>query len=169
MHGEYTVASRVVFLDGKPAPKLYRKFNIQSVDGIDDYASMREVLYRRFLRLDEPGDSWSMPDLVGRRCFVFAKCLISEVCVSKIVVDGGPGQLNAALEGMIDAGVENVPTCALAKKHEHVYVPGRQDPVNDAADSPGVLLLRAIRDESHRFAVKSHRSRRSLVMKQPSS
>lgn len=64
MHGEYTVASRVVFLDGKPAPKLYRKFNIQTVDGIDDYASMKEVLHRRFLKLDEPGSSWAMPDLV---------------------------------------------------------------------------------------------------------
>jgi excinuclease ABC subunit C len=169
MNGEYTVASRVVFLDGKPAPKLYRKFNIKSVDGIDDYASMKEVLYRRFLRLEEPGDSWSMPDLVGRSRFILAKCCLTYSCVRKVVIDGGPGQLNAAIEGILDAGVGHVPTCALAKKHEHVFVPGRQDPVNDAADSPGVLFLRAIRDESHRFAVKSHRSRRSLLMNQQST
>lgn len=80
MNGEYSVASRVVFLNGKPAPKLYRKFNIKSVDGIDDYASMKEVLYRRFLRLEEPGDSWSMPDLVGRPRFVLAN-VVSHLAV----------------------------------------------------------------------------------------
>lgn len=163
MHGEHTVASRVVFLDGKPAKRLYRKFNIKTVNGIDDYASMKEVLHRRFLKVDDPGDSWSTPDLV-RYCKNFAEQRLP--LLLQVVIDGGPGQLNAALEGMKAAGIDSIPTCALAKKHESVFVPGKKDPVNDDADDPGVLLLRAIRDESHRFAVKSHRSRRSMVMHQ---
>jgi excinuclease ABC subunit C len=165
--GESAVGSRVVFLDGKPAPHLYRKFNIKTVNGVDDYASIQEVLERRFRRswingaggqVDEK-DPWSIPDLV--------------------VIDGGQGQLNAAIKGMSKAMVYPsktssdpgaprsaiVPICSLAKDKEEVFVPGRSTPVNQTPDSPALLLLRSLRDESHRFALKSHRHRRSLTKK----
>ena len=152
----------------------YRKFNIKTVQGVDDYASLAEVLERRFRRLDVSSshnngddDPWCLPDLV--------------------VIDGGPGQLNAAIRGMARAGVTpancvqpaedsdlvdlvdggvismaSVAVCSLAKREEQVFVPGSSLPVNDTPNSPAVLLLRALRDESHRFALKSHISRRRL-------
>lgn len=167
------MASRVVFVDGRPVPQLYRRFNIKTVEGVDDYASLEEVLERRFRRLDNISsrkygdDPWALPDLV--------------------LIDGGPGQLSAAIKGMTKAGVgisngnepveesdfvglssakefsASVAICSLAKREEKVFVPGGNNiPVNDAPDSPAALLLRALRDESHRFALKSHRSRRQL-------
>jgi excinuclease ABC subunit B len=182
--GLYPVGSRVVFIDGKPAPTLYRRFNVQSVVGVDDYASIEEVLERRFRRARVNGvvatkdsqDPWALPDLV--------------------VIDGGPGQLAAAIKGMSKAQIlpstewisssrmdidqvcassagltsrvdqareASVAVCALAKGNEDLYVHGVTDPVNDEKDSPGLLLLRALRDESHRFALYSHQKRRSVV------
>lgn len=168
--GDKAVASRVVFVDGRPVPLHYRKFNIKTVQGVDDYASLEEVLERRFRRLDVSSSQtnredcpWGLPDLV--------------------VIDGGPGQLNAAIRGMARAGVvpanivqpaddvdlvdgvvnlASVAVCSLAKREEKVFVPGRSTPVNETHDSPAVLLLRALRDESHRFALKSHISRRRI-------
>lgn len=122
---------------------------------------MEEVLERRFRRLSsakKENDPWQLPDLV--------------------VIDGGPGQLSAAIKGMAKAGVGaamqssaniddiNVPICSLAKREEEVFVPGKSGPVNESPDSPALLLLRALRDESHRFALKSHRSRRSVLKSQ---
>jgi len=142
--GDFPVGSRVVFVEGKPAPHLYRRFNIKTVDGVDDYASLEEVLERRFRRAQTDDDSWSPPDLV--------------------VIDGGKGQLSAALKGISKAtGQETVPICALAKDQEQVFVVGQADPVNDQPNTPALLLLRALRDESHRFALKNHRNRRSVV------
>lgn len=163
--GESAVGSRVVFIDGKPAPHLYRKFNIGSVEGVDDYASIQEVLERRFHRSWVNGcggqvdkeDPWSLPDLV--------------------LIDGGQGQLSSAVKGMskamiypssqaTDANAPRtavVPVCALAKEKEELYVPGNSLPVNESPDSPALLLLRSLRDESHRFALKAHRHRRSPI------
>jgi len=158
--GDFTVASRVVFLDGKPAKHLYRSFNIKK-GKIDDYASLEEAVERRFKRAininnnndeDDEDEAWKLPDLV--------------------VIDGGLGQLNAARKGMTNAAatkgtsdtvVSNVPFCALAKNHEEVYVEGKRKPVNSAPDTPGLLLLRSIRDESHRFALMKHKRQRSVV------
>jgi excinuclease ABC subunit B len=169
--GDYAVGSRVVFLDGKPAPHLYRKFNIKTVEGVDDYASLEEVLERRFNRawikrerghVDED-DPWALPDLV--------------------VIDGGRGQLGAAIKGMGKASILPTPSigaeildvknqnrsrsasvavCALAKSQEEVFVHWQKNAVNDTPDSPALLLLRSLRDESHRFALNAHRKRRSL-------
>jgi excinuclease ABC subunit C len=156
------VASRVVFIDGRPVPSLYRKFNIKSVDGINDFASIEEVLERRFRRIpdnkDSTDDPWAIPDLV--------------------IVDGGKGQLSSAIKGMMKAGVRPygnviqmngeikergvVSLCALAKENEEVFIPGVKDPVNSSSDSPALLLLRQLRDESHRFALNAHRTRRSI-------
>jgi excinuclease ABC subunit C len=168
--GSFPVGSRVVFIDGKPAPELYRRFNVRTVVGVDDYASLEEVLERRFRRAwvngiggpVEPHDPWAMPDLV--------------------LIDGGPGQLGAAIKGMSKAQVfplneaeperratsgkgrtAAVAVCALAKSNEDLYVHGMSSPVNETKDSPGLLLLRALRDESHRYALRSHQSRRSIL------
>lgn len=157
--GEHAVGSRVVFIDGKPARHLYRKFNIRTskeFDSRDDYASLRQVLRRRFNRSVEGSNEWASPDLV--------------------VIDGGPGQLRAALAGIAAAKEEHridglsgtdVPVCSLAKNHEEVFVVDELAPVNETPDSPALLLLRAIRDESHRFALSSHRQRRSLSKAMP--
>ena len=149
--GEQTVGSRVVFVDGKPAPKLYRTFNIKGVDGIDDYESLAEVMRRRFSRAQidetgtpvEPSDPWAIPDLV--------------------VIDGGRGQLGAALKGISHVTRPNfpsIPICALAKGQEDLFVPNSATAVNGSPNSPALLLLRHLRDESHRFALKAHRNRR---------
>jgi excinuclease ABC subunit C len=166
--GEFTTCSRVVFINGRPEKSLYRTFNIKSFEGNDDYRSITEVLERRFRRAserigsdDEEGE-WAMPDLV--------------------VIDGGKGQLSAACKGLKAAGVgiwkvdissdndrvtPTVPICSLAKKNEEVFAYGVSSeadtpllPLNKSPDEPGVLLLRQIRDESHRFAVHKMRARR---------
>mmetsp|Transcript_1112 Transcript_1112/g.1711 ORF Transcript_1112/g.1711 Transcript_1112/m.1711 type:complete len:1351 (-) Transcript_1112:283-4335(-) len=170
-HGDFPVGSRVVFIDGKKEPSLYRKFNIKSVDGVDDYASLQEVLSRRFQRAWVNGaggavaenDPWSLPDI--------------------ILIDGGPGQLNSAVDALVSQrifpadGFYNLPTkgskrsatvvvCSLAKgvnrKKDDLYVYGSNEPINTSTDSPALLLLRSLRDESHRFALNAHRSRRSI-------
>jgi excinuclease ABC subunit C len=165
--GSVPVGSRVVFVDGKPVPELYRIFNIKTVDGINDYASLEEILERRFRRAwingeggpVDSSDPWALPDLV--------------------VIDGGPGQLGAAVNGMAKASIyptaiglatersgvtrsAHVPICSLAKNKEQVFVYGRTDPINETPDSAALLLLRSLRDESHRFALRAHRKRRSI-------
>lgn len=162
--GEGGVASRVVFVDGRPAKHLYRKFNLKTVSNGDDYAGLEEVLERRFRRAafagataeihtaasfggkDDGDEAWEHPDLV--------------------VIDGGKGQLSAAIKGIKRANVAVPEICAIAKDKEAVFVPGESRPINDGSptDTPALLLLRHLRDESHRFALKSHRRRRSRSM-----
>jgi excinuclease ABC subunit C len=148
---EHPVASMVVFEDGRPRKAHYRKFGIRSVVGQDDFAMMREVLERRFQRLADNSSSAadydesfaSRPDLV--------------------VIDGGKGQLSAALEGMRSSGAA-VPAVGLAKQREEVFVPGRGAPLALAPDHPASLLLQRVRDEAHRFAVTFHRQRRGKAV-----
>lgn len=172
MQGNFPVGSRVVFENGKPQRSLYRKFNIRSVEGVDDYASLKETLTRRFKRAWVNGeggpvaeeDPWSIPDI--------------------ILIDGGPGQLSAAVEALVSQRIypfdgkkdltgnsssfsgqnrsATVVVCSLAKNREELFVFGSKTPINHSADSPALLLLRSLRDESHRFALTAHRSRRSL-------
>ncbi|MBE0644195.1 MAG: excinuclease ABC subunit C [Bacteroidetes bacterium] len=137
--GAETVASMVSFLDGKPRKSEYRKFSIRTVEGVDDFASMREVVHRRYSRLLEEGQP--MPDL--------------------IVIDGGKGQLSSAVEILRELGLESQPVIGLAKRLEEVFVPGESLPMNIAKTSAGLKLLQRIRDEAHRFAVTYHRERRS--------
>ncbi len=137
--GTDSVASLVVFLDGKPRKSEYRKFKIRSVEGPDDFASMREVIQRRYQRLlDEQG---TFPDL--------------------IMVDGGKGQLSSAVEVLTELGVTSVPIIGLAKKLEEVFLPGTSDPELIARASAGLRLLQQVRDEAHRFAITYHRSLRT--------
>lgn len=152
--GTALVGSMVVFLEGRPANSHYRSFNIRTVQGPDDYASMDEMLRRRFQRLvvsqeevqkpgKKPDPSFSsLPDLV--------------------LIDGGKGQLNRAAEVLKEFGLtDTIPIAGLAKKHEEVFLPGDPYPVRFEGDSPGLHLLQRSRDEAHRFAINAHRKRRS--------
>ena len=129
----------VVFVDGKAKKSEYRKFKIQTVTGPDDFASMREVVTRRYKRLQE--EQGRFPDL--------------------IMVDGGKGQLSSAVEALGALGVHNQPIIGLAKRLEEVFLPGRSDPEIIPKASTGLRLLQQIRDEAHRFAITFHRSLRA--------
>jgi len=136
IRGTAAVGSMVVFEDGRPKPAHYRRFRIKTVSGADDYAMLHEVLKRRFKRSSgtPAADSWAvLPDLV--------------------LVDGGKGQLNAALLAINEAGVGSVPTASLAKENEEIFIPRRSEPVILPRSSPGLQLLQRLRDEAHRFAI----------------
>jgi len=137
--GSDSVASMVVFVDGKPRKSEYRKFKIKTVSGPDDFASMQEVLGRRYGRLLEEGSPF--PDL--------------------IMVDGGKGQLSSAVEVLNAKGVTGQPMIGLAKRLEEVFVPGQADPLSIPKTSSGLRLLQQVRNEAHRFAITFHRSLRS--------
>jgi excinuclease ABC subunit C len=151
--GTQSVASMVVFENGRSARKEYRRFRIKTVEGPNDFASMAEVVERRFRRgleerekLKEEGRDFSegkfskFPDLV--------------------IIDGGKGQLGAALESMIKLGVDSIPTFGLAKEFEELYPRGEKDPIVLPKSSNALHLLQRIRDEAHRFAITFHRSLR---------
>ena len=136
--GTNTVASLVCFVDGKPKKSEYRKFKVKTVSAIDDFASMREVVHRRYLR--QKKEKGSLPDL--------------------ILIDGGKGQLSMAVSALRELGLDYVPIVGLAKRLEEVFVPGISDPQSIHKQSPGLILLRRIRDEAHRFAITFQRSKR---------
>jgi excinuclease ABC subunit C len=140
--GQETVGSMVVFEDGQPRKAHYRKFAIRDQEGIDDFAAMAQVIARRFARLSAVEDEGFArePNLV--------------------VIDGGKGQLSAALGAMHAYELPRVAVIALAKRIEEVFVPGRGDPILLDRSSPGLQLLQRIRDEAHRFALGFHRQRR---------
>ena len=151
IQGSSLVGSMVVFDDGKPRTRDYRRFKIKAVDGVDDYASMKEMLTRRFKRLsqsianpdpDGKVDGWGvMPDLV--------------------IIDGGKGHLSAAREVMLYLGLEQIPLCSLAKENEEIFVPHTPEPILLPRDSQALYLMQRIRDEAHRFAITYHRQLRS--------
>ncbi|NLT93214.1 MAG: excinuclease ABC subunit UvrC, partial [Actinobacteria bacterium] len=140
----HAVGSMVVFEGGVAKRAHYRKFAVRDVAGQDDFAMMSEVLRRRLQRRDAAVGDYdesfaTLPDLV--------------------VVDGGKGQLSAAVAALREAGAD-LAVVSLAKQREEVFVPGRRDPLPLPADDPGARLLQRIRDEAHRFAVTYHRQRR---------
>lgn len=160
IQGSSPVSSMVVFIDGKPAPNQYRRFRVKTVEGANDFATMQEILRRRFKRVKveavAPGangaveqegdvrlaskgddDAWDLPDLV--------------------IIDGGKGQLNAAVQVMRELGVYQIPTVGLAKRFEEIYVPGEEEPIVLPRGSEGLYLVQRIRDEAHRFAITFHR------------
>ncbi|MDP9367407.1 MAG: excinuclease ABC subunit UvrC, partial [Chloroflexota bacterium] len=144
--GTNPVASMVVFEDAKPAKKEYRRFAIKTVVGSNDFAMMQEVIRRRFKRAAEADEEkegkWTtLPDLV--------------------IVDGGKGQLNAALAALEEVGMAGQAIVGLAKENEELFLPGRSDPVLLPRDAQALFLVQRVRDEAHRFAVTFHRQRRS--------
>jgi excinuclease ABC subunit C len=141
IQGAETVASMVVWEDGRMKKSDYRKFIIRSVDGVDDFASMREVVTQRYKRLQE--EKKPMPSL--------------------ILIDGGLGQLHAAAEALSSLEIINQPLASIAKREEIIYVLGQEDePVVLDHHSPVLHLVQLIRDEAHRFAVTFHRKRRQM-------
>ena len=139
--GTDSVASMVVFEEGAPAKKQYRKFKIKTVQGANDFASMSEVLERRLLRALKSTDGFDkLPDL--------------------IIVDGGKGQLSAAMDVLYSLGLEELPICGLAKREEEIFLPHRPDPVLLPKNSLELRLMTRIRDEAHRFAITYHRNLR---------
>jgi excinuclease ABC subunit C len=140
IQGTNPVASCVVFRDGKPSKKDYRHFLIKTVVGADDFASMKEVLHRRYSRMMAEGES--LPKLV--------------------VVDGGKGQLSAAVEAFEEMGIRGiVPLVGIAKRLEEIYFPGDSLPLFIDKKSPSLRVIQALRDEAHRFGITHHRLRRS--------
>lgn len=139
LHGGETVASLVQFLDGLPFKHGYKRYRIRTVDGVDDFGSIREVVSRRLRRLSQEGEAF--PDI--------------------LLIDGGRGQLNAALAAMQALGLTPPFTIALAKKEEEVYVPGEPEPRRLSRHSFALRLLQSIRDEAHRFAQHYHHLLRS--------
>ena len=141
IQGAETVASMVVWEDGKMNKNEYRKFIVRTVEGVDDFASMREVVTRRYKRLRD--ENKPFPTLV--------------------LIDGGLGQLHAAAQALDELGITNQPLAAIAKKEEIIYVFGQEDdPVVLDRHSPVLHLVQMVRDESHRFAVTFHRKRRQM-------
>ncbi|MAJ34091.1 MAG: excinuclease ABC subunit C, partial [Candidatus Marinimicrobia bacterium] len=138
LSGSDTVASMVCFIDSKPKKNKYRKYNIKSVNGIDDFLSIYEVVYRRYDRLKQNNEV--MPDL--------------------ILIDGGKGQLKYALKALKELSLDDIPIVGLAKRLEEIFIPGSSEPQTISKQSPGLILLRRIRDEAHRFAITFQRSKR---------
>jgi excinuclease ABC subunit C len=135
----------VVFEEGAPARQAYRKFKIRTVEGIDDFRSMHEVVTRRFRHLldDDPSGRWARPDLV--------------------LIDGGKGQLGMAVDALRELGID-VPLFGLAKRFEEIYLPGRSEPVRLPAGSAALRLVQRVRDEAHRFANTFHGQQRAQRM-----
>jgi excinuclease ABC subunit C len=152
IQGDSAVGSMVVFEDGRPRNDHYRHFRIKYVPGPNDFAMLQEVLRRRLERL-ESAQRREESDIVGDRSFTSRPDLI--------LIDGGKGQLSAALEVLEAAGYADIPTFALAKEHEEIFAPGRAEPIVQERNSPGMFLVQRIRDEAHRFAITHHRKVRA--------
>jgi excinuclease ABC subunit C len=147
IQGTNTVASMSVFQDGKPLSRDYRRFKIKTHDGNDDFASMREVLTRRFKRLknakeggEESASFAAVPDLV--------------------LIDGGKGQLSSAVEAMLHLGLQDIQLASIAKREEEIFLPELAEPVIMPRNSQALFLLQRARDEAHRFAITFHRNLR---------
>ena len=138
LSGQDTVASLVSFLDGLPFKQGYRKFKIKTVEGVDDFASMREVVFRRFKRLHD--DDAVFPDI--------------------LLIDGGKGQLNAAMDAFRALGIEPPTVISLAKQEEEIFRPGESESIKLSRHSAALRLLQYVRDESHRFAQHYHHTLR---------
>ena len=134
--GSNTVASCITFINGKPEKNKYRIYKINNSNNIDDFKAIYEVVYRRYKRLLK--ENAPLPDL--------------------ILIDGGKGQVNSAINALKKLQIDNIPILGLAKKFEEIYMPNKKDAIIIPKTSLALRLLQAIRDESHRFAVKNHRS-----------
>lgn len=153
LQGTAAAGSMVVFEQGAPSKRLYRKFTIKSVEGQDDFASMEEVLRRRFARWKIAVEERSKPGVKLEQAFGILPDLL--------IVDGGKGQLGRAVKVLEDFELASqVPVAGLAKSHEELFLPGKPDPLILERRSPGLYLIQRLRDEAHRFAVSHHRTQR---------
>ncbi|MBK9342663.1 MAG: excinuclease ABC subunit UvrC [Dehalococcoidia bacterium] len=159
IQGTSPVSSMVVFIDGKPATNQYRRFKVKTVVGADDFATMAEVLRRRFKNhaktadQGEQGDSANLeaPDRVADRGAEGWET------PDLVIIDGGRGQLGAAVQVMRELGVHHIPAVGLAKRFEELFVPDEDEPVVLPRGSEALYLVQRLRDEAHRFAITFHR------------
>ena len=128
----------VSFINGKPKKSNYRKYKIKSVENIDDFASIREVVFRRYSRLQKENSEY--PDL--------------------ILIDGGKGQLSMAMSALRELGLDYINIIGLAKKLEEVFIPGNPEAQVINKSSPGLALLKRVRNEAHRFAISFQKQKR---------
>ena len=154
IQGAEAVASMVVFEEGRPRPDQYRRFKIRTVTGPDDFASMAEVISRRFRRGREELQLIATGQLSTREAGFHR-------LPDLVLIDGGKGQLAAAFEAMAREGCGYIPVFGLAKEEELLYAPSRREPVGQASNTAALFLLRRLRDEAHRFAVTYHRQLRT--------
>ncbi len=192
VQGTNLVGSMVVFQEGRPKPAHYRRFQIKSVQGVDDYASMQEMLRRRFKRLadaraatepaSEPAsESASLPapgpttepaptepppeenplDDDHKGAKGAGPGAAWGIAPDLVIIDGGKGHLSAALEVLLELGLDDIPLAALAKENEWLFVPHTAEPIALPRNSQGLYLVQRIRDEAHRFAITYHRNLRS--------
>ena len=169
VQGTNLVGSMVVFQDGRPKPAHYRRFQIKSVAGVDDYASMQEMLRRRFKRLADaraeemagppPAEDDDMSAADGGKGGGSGAAW--GIAPDLVIIDGGKGHLSAALEVLLELGLDDLPLAALAKENEWLFVPHTSEPIALPRQSQGLYLVQRIRDEAHRFAVTYHRHLRS--------
>ncbi len=170
IQGSDAVASQVVFIDGLPAKQHYRKYRIQSssirAGHSDDFMAMAEIMRRRFRR-------WSQAKAEGGDLAALRRAGASALHTDGlsdwpdvVMIDGGKGQLSAVMEALRELDLhEELTVCSLAKQREEVFLPGSSQPLDTEADQLGVVLLRRLRDEAHRFAVSFHRQQRGERMK----
>ena len=170
IQGSDPVASQVVFIDGLPSKQNYRKYLIKDNDVFlghsNDYASIQEVIYRRFRKWSRfKKDGGDFSEIFNNKISALDNSLLSD-WPDLIMIDGGKGQLKAAMNALqkLDL-IEEVNICSLAKKNEEIFVPGISKPLDTEINQKGLLLLRRVRDEAHRFAVSFHRNKRSSRMK----
>ncbi len=141
IQGKIAVGSMVVFEKGRPKPAQYRRFRIKTITSADDYAMLYEVLIRRFKHLTDASGAWAaQPNLV--------------------LIDGGKGQLNAALAALSQAGASSIPVASMAKEKKEIFIPQQPKSITLPHHSPGLKLLERLRDEAHRFALGYHRKTR---------
>jgi excinuclease ABC subunit C len=152
LQGTEIVGSMVVMEDGMPKRSEYRRFKVRGLDGQDDFASMEDVLTRRFRNYLRERDEGAQ---TGKR-FSYPPNLL--------LIDGGKGQLNVAVRVLEELGLEDICAASLAKRFEEVYLPGRSEPVHIPRDSEALYLLQQVRDEAHRFAITYHRQLRGKKM-----
>ena len=149
MHGKNSVGSMVVFNNGQPDKKQYRRFKIKIENKIDDYLMMKEMLTRRYSRLLKNNVPTSQTNDMDK------------YKPDLILIDGGKGHLAAGLQVLLELGLSAFPIASIAKKHEYIYIPYSKEPINISPKSTEGILLQNIRDEAHRFAIQYHRKLRS--------
>ena len=167
IQGTNPVSSMVVFIDGKPANNQYRRFKVKTIEGANDFATMQEILRRRFGRHARRGKSdESKVESNGLAATIAEGIEDSESTAQKdeawdlpdlVIIDGGKGQLGAAVQTMRELGVHHIPAVGLAKRFEELFVPDEDEPIVLPRGSEALYLVQRIRDEAHRFAITFHR------------
>ncbi len=160
IQGTNSVGSMVVFEDAKPKKAHYRRFKIKSVEGVDDYSMMREMLTRRFKRLAQsrrPRDADSPAESNQKRAGGNSWGIVPDL----VLIDGGKGHLGAALQVFLELGINDIPLASLAKENEELFIPMMSEGIMLPRNSQGLYLVQRARDEAHRFAITFHRERRS--------